>query len=73
MWDILLYMCCFYWLMNKAVLAYSRAEYSQTGREKEQAESTRHQVAAEGDRYPGTLPVNHEPHGNAQNNKNGLI
>ena len=24
-------MCCFYWLMNKAVLAYDRAEYSQLG------------------------------------------
>ena len=31
MGDALLYtvnMCCFYWLMNKATLAYVRAEYS---------------------------------------------
>ena len=28
-WDAILYLCCFYWLMNKAALAYGRAEYSQ--------------------------------------------
>ena len=26
MWDVLLYLCCFYWLMNKAVLANGLAE-----------------------------------------------
>ena len=31
MWDVLLYMRCFYWLMNKATLNYGRAEYSQAG------------------------------------------
>ena len=25
MWDVLLYMCCFYWLMNKTVLANGRS------------------------------------------------
>ena len=34
MWDVFLYtvnMCCFYWLMNTAALAHSRAEYSWAG------------------------------------------
>ena len=31
MLDVLLYMCCFYWLMNKVVLANSLAEQSQEG------------------------------------------
>ena len=34
-WEVFLYMCCSCWLMNKAALAYSRAEYSQAGRDKE--------------------------------------
>ena len=33
MWEVLLNMCCFYWLINKAALAYSRAEHSQAGRD----------------------------------------
>ena len=56
-------MCCFYWLMNKAVLAYGRAEYSQAERdrekEREQAESERHHVAPEGERCSEPLPVSH--------------
>ena len=31
MWDALLYMCCFYWLMNKAVLVSGLVEKSQAG------------------------------------------
>lgn len=31
MWDVLLYMCCFYLLMNKAVLTNDLVEQSQTG------------------------------------------
>ena len=34
MWgDGLLYMCYFYWLMNKATLFYGRAEYRQARRD----------------------------------------
>ena len=47
--------------MNKADLVYSRAEYSQT--EKDVGGIKRYHVVAKGDRHPGTLPVNHEPHG----------
>ena len=52
MWAVLLYMCFFYWLMNKAALAYGRAEYNQArrDRDREQVESERHHVGAEGDR-----------------------
>ena len=44
MWDVFMYMCCFYWLMNKAVLPNDLAEHSQAGNlnrdiEREQAES----------------------------------
>lgn len=31
MWAVLLYLCCSYWLMNKAVLASGLAEGSQAG------------------------------------------
>ena len=62
-WDALLYMYCFYWLMRKAAWAYDSVEYNQDERdiyiEREMAESERHHVAAEGDRCPGTLPVGH--------------
>ena len=69
MWEVLLYMCCFYWLMNKeASWAYDRAEQYKVGtpsidREKKEVELGRCPVAAEGDRCHGTLLVNYEPHG----------
>ena len=31
MWDVLLYMCCFYSLMNKAISANGLVEWSQAG------------------------------------------
>ena len=56
MWDVLLHMHCFYYLMNKAALSHGRTEYSPVGRDIE-----RHQLelVAEGDRCPGILPVVH--------------
>ena len=46
--DILLYKCYFYWLMNKAALAYGKAGYSQAGRdiERQWTESKRCHVPA---------------------------
>ena len=41
--------------------------------EKKKAESERRHIAAEEDRRPRTLPVNHEPCDKIQNNRNGLI
>ena len=60
-WNVLLYMCCFYWLMNKAALAYGRAEYSQPGRdmEREYAQSRRRHVADKGERHWKILLVGH--------------
>lgn len=74
MWDVLLYICCFYWLMNKAALVYIRAEYSQAGKdiEREQAESGSHNVAAI-ERHARTLPSRPQPHGNTQIDRNWLI
>ena len=51
MQDSLLYMCCFYWLMNKKdAWAYDRTEERQAGKTKlnagkEKAESERYHVA----------------------------
>ena len=58
MWDVFLYICCLYWLMNKAALTYGRAKYRQAERdiEREQAESRRNHVAAKGERH---LPLVH--------------
>ena len=45
----------------------------QADRGGKKAESGRCHVATKGDRHPRTLLVNCKPHGNTQNNKNGLI
>ena len=64
MWDILLYICCFYWLMNKAVLVNGLAEQSQMENPNrdihvEYAVSKRQQVATKGNRYPEILLIGH--------------
>ena len=65
-------------VINKeAAWAYDRVEENKVGipcrdRGEKKAESETCHVA-EGDRLPGALRVNHEPSGNTQNNKNGLI
>ena len=66
MCDVLQYMCCFYWLMNKAVWINGLAEYSHTGkqirdREKAQAESGKHHVAAKGGRCHVAAVVKRHP------------
>ena len=81
MWDSHLYavnMFYYHWIIKKLFGAYGCAGKSKAGipnrdRGEKKAESKRHHVAAEGDRCPETLPVNHEPHGKIQNNINGLI
>ena len=35
MWEVLLHMYYFYWLMNKDDLAYGREKYNQVGRDRE--------------------------------------
>ena len=60
-------------LVNKeAASAYSRAEYSQAGRDtkREWAESRRHQVAAEGDRHR-ILISKSQLHADTQVSRNG--
>ncbi len=46
MWDVLLYMCCFYWLMNKAVLANG---LESKARQEIQAEIARDSRLSQGD------------------------
>ena len=53
MYNVILYVCCSYWLMNKAVLANNLPEKSQgknlnRDRERKQAELEKCHVAAEG-------------------------
>ena len=52
--------CCeYHWLIKKLIWAYNRTEYSQDERDvqRQQEESERHNVATEGLRLQGTLPV----------------
>lgn len=48
MWEVLLYICRFYWLMNKVVLVKGR---NLNRERKKEAESGRHHVSTEGDRH----------------------
>ena len=59
MWDVLLYMCSFYWLMNKAVLTNGLTEKSQAGKHiyREKVESKRYHISVEGEKCQKTLPV----------------
>lgn len=66
----------FYWLVTMFCPMEEqtrvRREFQADGGGK-QLELKRCPVTAERDRHPGALQVNHEPHGNTQNNRHGLI
>ena len=78
MWDVLLNMYCFYELMNKAVSANHLAEQSPAGnlnrdREREQVESERSHVNAEGKKLRHNLTGKPQSRGDTQINRNGLL
>ena len=66
MWEVLLYMCCFYWLIRKLLLANGLTEYSQAGRDiyREKVGRVREQPCSclqETDHEPAeTLPLGHD-------------
>ena len=73
MWEVLLYMCCVYWLMNKEAAFSQWLNKIQSGWKRyvqtvEGIRKTpgRYHVASRGERRElpaGTLPVSHKPHG----------
>ena len=74
MWDVPLYMCCFYWLMNKTVWANGLAEKSQVGYQNRGRErkrdrwSQRDAMQLLKETHTVTLPSKPQPRGDTQNN-----
>ena len=62
-WEVLLYICCFYWLMNKAASGQSISEVSEVRNPKRNAEWVRSYVAAHKRQMQWNLAGNSQPHG----------